>query len=120
MSRGPLRRSKRGSRCTVLCDGTTSRFRETAFLDDNSAGACLEARAKSLVSFLPAFRSRASDSKNSVLLLTFSRGFGNSSSRWPSSLIRFRFPKTSWASARAPKDIEAASSSRASSDPPID
>lgn len=110
-SRGPLRGSKRGSRWSIFLVGTTSRLRETAFLEETSAGACLDEREKSRWSFLPALRSRASESRYWLLLL-FVGWDGRGLSSPPSSpLLRFRLPRVSCAATNAPKEIEAACSS---------
>ena len=112
-SRGPLRGSKRGSRWSIFLVGTTSRLRETAFLAEISAGACFDEREKSRLSFLPALRSRASESRKWRLfpfVLWAGRGPWSPPS---SSLLRFRLPRVSCAAANAPKEIEAACSSRA-------
>jgi len=70
-------------------------------------GACFEEREKSRVSFLPALRSRASEP-------AWSRSrFSGCGERVPGprSSCRLRFPRVSWALARAPKEIEPMSSS---------
>jgi hypothetical protein len=78
--------------------GTTERFLETAFLEDNSVGACLEARARTRWSFLPARRSASSwNGEGERRLLGCKDELGE----------RFRFPREAAAEARAPKDISA-------------
>ena len=108
-----MRGSKRGSRWSSFLVGTTERLRETAFLEEISAGACLDEREKSRWSFLPALRSSASESRYwRVLPFVWWDGRGPSSP--PASLsLRFRLPRVSCAAANAPKEIEAACSSGA-------
>lgn len=99
--------SKRGSRWSSFLTVTTSRRRETAFFDDNSAGACLEERENSRVSFLPVFRSWAS-------ALVKGHGFvcRTLGATAESSLaLCLHFPRVPCARAKAPKEIVPTSSS---------
>lgn len=93
--------SKRGSRWSSFLTGTTSLRRETAFFDDSSAGACLEEREKSRVSFLPALRSWASASVKGRGFFCRKLGAAAESS-WALCL---RFLRVSCARAKAPKEI---------------
>lgn len=100
--------SNRGSRMSDLASGTTERFLETAFLEESSAGACLDGRAKSRTSFLPALRSSASPNAWPDRKRLFGCEMSVSG--------RLRLARDSWALARAPKEIIAASLSLAGED----
>ena len=77
-------------------------------MEESSAGACLEGREKSRLSFLPAFRSSASELiwGSFMFIGRFDLWRLSSVFSWP----RFRLPSVSCAFANAPKEIEAASS----------
>ena len=99
----------------------TERLRETAFLAESSAGACLDGRTKSRWSFLPARRSRASENAGSlarsgwrvlvgVVVVVEEEGWGGWASVGSVLLGLLRLPRTDWALTRAPKEMFARSS----------
>lgn len=85
----------------------TSRFRDTAFLEESSCGACLEVRWKSRLSFLPALRSC-----DSLLFQPSSR----STFELDFFFLDFGSDKLDWAFARAPKEMDVAGAEMSSSD----
>lgn len=107
---GPEVGSKRGSRAWGLLMGITSRRRETAFFEDCSVGACLEERVEGRGAEWPALRSRASafvHVSSSLLPAFLDEGF--------LLLLVLGVLRVAWALARAPKDMEFASSGSSSS-----
>jgi hypothetical protein len=102
--------SKRGSRDWSFGTGTTSRRRETAFLEEISVGACLEERLKSLWSARPALRSR-----DSALVQVSVGSEGFEAFFWGLDLD-LGLERVAEALARAPKEMEAASRGSGSDD----
>ena len=105
MSRVPESEEKRGSRAWILGRGTTCRFRLTAFLEESSAGACLEDREVSVdcAFLLPALRSSASWKGEGDLVESFVAGA--SVVCLPRLRLRLRLSDL-WAVARAPKAMD--------------
>jgi hypothetical protein len=87
--------------------GTTSRFLETAFLLDISAGACLFGRLKSRWSLRPALRSNASLSCHISAPPAEFAALPSDLNFSPCSDGR---RKVAWAFAKAPNDMDVASS----------